>query len=326
MQVLPHARRSLVALFVVALTVVTGAHVASATTTTPAPVTGYHGVFQFTDYPQVNNRSVVGGVLLFSWADLEPTHGSFRWDLIDAKALPWVSHGKKIAIRIQTAGPDSKGVTSTPSWLFNLGVPSVSTGATRVPVYWNPLFLGNLQTFATAFSTRYEGKPYLAWVQGGIGISGETKIDNSAGRTSGLPAWRAAGYTDALWFATIKQIVGAFHGGLHSTPLVVSVANTFPGGTPGYADSLVIDWLAASAVWPQNDSLRQNTVLTNPTWHTSPSTQEQYKSTSNTGDTLRGDLSRAISLGATYAIIYGSDIKNPANQSALDWAAAQVAA
>src|SRR5207248_8956355 len=50
-------------------------------------------------YPDVAGRSLV-----YYWAQLEPKRGVYRWDLIDKDMAPWVAAGKKVILRVATAG------------------------------------------------------------------------------------------------------------------------------------------------------------------------------------------------------------------------------
>jgi len=94
-----------------------------------------------------------------AWGHLEPEKGKYNWDLIDRSAKHWIAAEKKICFRI-TASEVYDG--ATPDW--------VGTGYDPD----NPVFLEALDNFLSAFAARYDGKPYVAYIDvGSIGIWGE---------------------------------------------------------------------------------------------------------------------------------------------------------
>lgn len=94
-----------------------------------------------------------------AWGHLEPKKGQYNWDLIESSAKYWINAGKKICFRI-TALEGYEG--ATPEW--------VGTGYDPD----NPIFLEALENFLAAFAARYDGKPYVAYIDvGTIGIWGE---------------------------------------------------------------------------------------------------------------------------------------------------------
>ena len=93
------------------------------------------------------------------WGHLEPEKGKYNWDMIDNSAKYWIAAGKQLCFRI-TALEGYQG--ATPEW--------VGTGYDPD----NPVFLKALDNFLAAFAERYDGKPYVAYIDiGTIGIWGE---------------------------------------------------------------------------------------------------------------------------------------------------------
>lgn len=116
------------------------------------------------------------------WSDIEPEEGLFRWDIFDRYAMPWVEAGKKIALRIiccnQTseACPDfvreagAKGHT----FVYERPGSGLTFPPRWEPEYDDPVFLEKLSNFIQAFAARYDGNPYVAFVDiGSFGIYGE---------------------------------------------------------------------------------------------------------------------------------------------------------
>ncbi len=102
-----------------------------------------------------------------AWGHLEPEKGQYNWDMIDRSAKYWIAAGKKICFRI-TALEGYDG--ATPDWIGTGYDPD------------NPVFLEALDNFLAAFAAKYDGKPYVAYIDvGTIGIWGEGhgNIDDS---------------------------------------------------------------------------------------------------------------------------------------------------
>jgi hypothetical protein len=95
------------------------------------------------------------------WSNLEPQRGQYRWDLIDSVASHWIDAGKKIAFRV-CAKESNRNNTATPAWVGTGYAPNDAT------------FLAALEDFLKVYGARYDGKPYVAYVDvGTIGIWGE---------------------------------------------------------------------------------------------------------------------------------------------------------
>ena len=119
------------------------------------------------------------------WCELEPDEGQFRWDIVDAYAQPWIAAGKQIAFRITCS--ESRWSYATPQWVEKAGakgikfkMPTLGKGYEECdveiwdPVYDDPVFLEKLGNFAKAFARKYDGKPYVAFVDvGSFGMWGE---------------------------------------------------------------------------------------------------------------------------------------------------------
>ena len=132
------------------------------------------------------------------WCELEPEEGRFRWDLLDSYAQPWIAAGKQIAFRVTCS--ESRWSYATPQWVEKAGAKGIKfkMPAGRNdwkkceveiwdPVYDDPVFLEKLGNFAKAFAKRYDGKPYVAFVDiGSFGMWGEghtvfsSKLDQTA--------------------------------------------------------------------------------------------------------------------------------------------------
>jgi hypothetical protein len=123
--------------------------------------------------------------LRLAWAYLEPQEGRYDWAVIDRIIEKWTAHGLGIAFRIsckETSTDRIEQQFATPRWVmeagakgghFRMGKPAGPDGPWEVD-YADPVFLAKLGNFLAAFAARYDGKPWLRYVDvGSIGDWGE---------------------------------------------------------------------------------------------------------------------------------------------------------
>ena len=126
--------------------------------------------------------------LRLAWAYLEPEEGKFDWSYIDDIVKKYVPLGYGISFRIsckETGGkPNSvpeeiNGVYyATPSWVEKAGakgvIPTEYGSKSWTPDWDDPVFLEKLDNFHRAFAERYDGKPWVRYIDAGsIGEWGE---------------------------------------------------------------------------------------------------------------------------------------------------------
>ncbi len=120
-----------------------------------------------------------------AWAYLEPREGQFEWAVIDRLVDKWTAHGLGIAFRIsckETSTDRIEQQFATPRWVmeagaqgghYRMGKPTGPEGPWE-PRYDDPVFLVRLERFLAAFAARYDGKPWVRYVDvGSIGDWGE---------------------------------------------------------------------------------------------------------------------------------------------------------
>ncbi len=120
-----------------------------------------------------------------AWAYLEPREGQFDWGVIDRIIEKWTGHGLGISFRISCKETSTDRVEqqyATPRWVMEAGAKGgfyrmgKQTGPEGPwePVFDDPVFLAKLENFLKAFAARYDGKPWLRYVDiGSIGDWGE---------------------------------------------------------------------------------------------------------------------------------------------------------
>lgn len=132
-----------------------------------------------------------------AWAYLEPEEGTFNWDIIDNIINKWTQKGLKISFRIsckETSTDRIEQQFATPKWVMEAGAKGnyyrqgeiVGADGPWEPVFDDPVFLEKLENFLRIFAARYDGKPWLRYIDiGSIGDWGEghtwagSKIDYS---------------------------------------------------------------------------------------------------------------------------------------------------
>lgn len=132
--------------------------------------------------------------LRLCWAFLEPEEGKFDWSHIDNIVDKYVPMGYGISFRIsckETGGvPGSvpqeiDGVRyATPYWVKQAGAKGVDCpefGSCSWTPFWDdPIFLEKLDNFHKAFAEKYDGKPWVRYVDiGSIGDWGEGHTSSS---------------------------------------------------------------------------------------------------------------------------------------------------
>jgi glycosyl hydrolase family 42 (putative beta-galactosidase) len=300
-------------------------------TKVPVQYPKFKGIYEFAGHNRstdVNNPTLVGTSLVYYWKQLEPEKGQFNWNLIDQDMKPWVANGKKVILRVATAGwtnwdeaADSQH--GTPQWVYDQGVASVTeTDDAVLPQYWDPHFLQSWSDFVQAFASHYDGNASVTAIEIGVGDGGETKVDTHT-HSKVLSLWQKIGYNDQIWWDTIQRIIGFYTASFHHTPLALMPDASFIGKTQGFSGAQVVSYAVQQHLWLQDNGLIADPDRTlSADWQKVPTISEQRYPTTQSGDTLQQDLQTALNQGATYILVFASDIQDNANQLALEQVAA----
>lgn len=126
--------------------------------------------------------------LRLCWAFLEPEEGKFDWSYIDDIVEKYVPLGYHISFRIscKETGPAPTSVPkevdgvryATPYWVKQAGargeVPDEFGSPSWTPDWLDPVYLEKLDNFHRAFATKYDGQPWVRYIDvGSIGEWGE---------------------------------------------------------------------------------------------------------------------------------------------------------
>lgn len=191
-----------------------------------------YGIFQTMHYTDrvndpaknIDSPYLSGAEFIYTWAELEPSEGKFRWDIIDTPMAPWVKKGKRIILSFRTVVPKGKGPTqksATPSWVYNAGAQGIEFKNTNWPIYWNKVFLEKYEGFIKALASRYDGSDNIEFIIIGLGEFGTTKITR---KKKIFLEYQRQGYTEKLWTDTIMEIIKIYKRHFKKTPLAVTLS------------------------------------------------------------------------------------------------------
>ncbi|WNR42911.1 DUF4832 domain-containing protein [Paenibacillus roseipurpureus] len=128
--------------------------------------------------------------LRLAWCYLEPEEGRFDWEMIDKEIRRWTERGYGMSFRVSCKETGADQCFATPRWVMEAGAqgtffPCRSGGETWEPDYGDPIFLEKLEAFHRAFAERYDGEPWLRYVD--IGSYGDWGEGHTA--ASSLKDW-----------------------------------------------------------------------------------------------------------------------------------------
>ncbi|HBE01094.1 MAG TPA: hypothetical protein DC049_01265 [Spirochaetia bacterium] len=163
------------------------------------------------------------------WSILEPEEGKFNWNhpQWEGSFKSWIDKGFKVALKVR--GMASRGTLyddGTPQWVFDAGAKYIDETMDnytllpmkkrRIPVYWDPVYLKKAQNFIQAMGERYNGKPWLEFVQ--IAHMGQNGGMTLAGQTDTRP-WYDAGFSIPVYKDAHKKIIQSYTEAFPNTQL-----------------------------------------------------------------------------------------------------------
>ncbi len=110
------------------------------------------------------------------WSFIELEEGKFNWELLDTPAQRWIDKGKRVAFRI--SAEESWMKFATPEWVKKAGAKGFELERENhgiwEPKFDDPVFLEKVENFVAEMAKRYDGKPYVDFVDvGHFGMWGE---------------------------------------------------------------------------------------------------------------------------------------------------------
>lgn len=121
-------------------------------------------------------RIASAGYECLSWADLQPTaEEEFNWSMIDAPLEACRNHGIKLGFGVLCCNSGNNQPQDVPQWVFDAGAKYVKKKIwnyqtdlwyeKKIPVWDDPVFLKKLEKLATGLAARYDGHPYIEFVE-----------------------------------------------------------------------------------------------------------------------------------------------------------------
>jgi hypothetical protein len=118
------------------------------------------------------------------WSELEVKDNEYNWEIIDKVVEKWFPKGITIGVQVtckETYNVAGKPMYATPKWLVDSGAKGEmcfmadwGNAYFWEPDYADPIFLNKLDEFHAAFAARYDGKPYIEYIDmGSYGSWGE---------------------------------------------------------------------------------------------------------------------------------------------------------
>jgi len=250
--------------------------------------------------------------LRLGWCYLEPEEGQYRWDILDDVIKRWWAQGRRVTLRI-TCKETGDQTYATPKWVFEAGAKGELVGMYGSecfePDYGDPIFLEKLGNFINALGARYDGAPFLEFIDvGSFGEWGESHTEGSSDR-----AWP---------IEVMKEHVDIHTRAFPKTPVlmsygIISLRRTFDG-TEEELQQYMIDQGLGNRIDSGCVSFYANTYglsgvhtpwLFEPYWRTKPVDLEfaHYGHVVNTGSWNKGYtiMAAAHELHPTFAGFHG---------------------
>jgi len=151
--------------------------------------------------------------LRLAWSYLEPEEKQYNWSLLDEQIEKWTKRGYTISFRITCKETAEDQPFATPKWVMEKGAKGLfhkSPGGAEIwePDYGDPIFLDALDRFHREFSLRYDGQPWVEYIDiGSFGDWGEFHTAASGDRDWPLEAILAHLDIHVRWYKRSKLMI-----------------------------------------------------------------------------------------------------------------------
>lgn len=169
----------------------------------------------------VAHPHVAGVWAQFYWSEIEPEPGRYDWNLVEARMRPWLTVGKKAALRVYWIGsgnwPDPAAKHSTPAWVWREGAKFAyhEPSKTEIPLPWDPIYRKFARRFLEAAARKFDHDPNVLFFDVTPGAETNPYRFLALNRTDPMFKDRYADvaasdgrkYSDALWLETVRDHV-----------------------------------------------------------------------------------------------------------------------
>lgn len=268
--------------------------------------------------PEVASKSYVKGILVrVTWKDIETSDNVYNWSLIDNQITAAQSYGKKISLAVG-------GGLNSPSWLYSLGVQSISYTipfSGTIPIPWDTTFLAKWTEFITELGNRYANDTTIQLVYMTNSSTNGFEMQLPFNPT---PSYTSIAYTDQKVIDSWELVIDAFNSSFPNHYLTndfhpVNSSNAVADAIYAYAKLNIGSRYGANGWWwtqnnttvyPSQFAILQNSTTTN----LFTGIQMAYSGITSPSSFGTGGmptaLSLAISSGICYWEIWNNDITN----------------
>lgn len=195
-------------------------------------VTPHHYVFFRRDHQRIadtsflNNRSITGAQLTYTWRELEPTPDHYAFDAIRTRLAFLTQHDKRLFLQLQDVSFSETVVT--PDYLradsayhggiarkYEVGTDGVAHFDGWVARRWDPAVRARFARLLTALAREFDGR-----------IEGVVLAETSIGFED--PARQPSGFSAAVYADGIRELLSAARGAFRQSCVVI-YANFMPG-------------------------------------------------------------------------------------------------
>jgi Beta-galactosidase len=306
------------------------------------------------------DASVSGVALFVQWSHLEPESGQFDWSILDCVFEQADAHSKFVTLALSPGFTTPSWVFALPgvesqtfTFSYNNNAP-----ARPLPLPWNQPYLDAWFTFLKAVAGRYAANPEFRQIAVGGPTSVSTEMslpDRTSGDTSLPPStkgsdvaeWMNLGYTPSKYVAAWKEAFAEYHQLFPRQYLGLALYPGLPIGENGQADpaqanATRLEVIAVGLQYKRVFDLMEDGI----SGGVRPPSDPAYNAVmANCGNIVTGlqnaksataspdeqgppenALVHVVAAGVRFWEVYTSDVLNPAMQSAMAKAAAELPA
>lgn len=302
-------RLSTVALFVLALTILSGRSMAA-----PEVPYGVFSIANVSKQPQaavLANPDVDGVTLRQDWSTLEPTEGNFDFSYLDTAVASVAAVDKKVLLRIGTQSGKPAWVTSAIQTAHGLFFTFTAKNGviTTIPVFWDPTFLTKKTNMIAALGAHFTSNPAVSVVV--ASFANATSEDWNVPHTpTDVTNWLALGYTTDKLLGAGQQIIDATMSAFPNQIVTLAVGGS--GHVKGTNLDPTNDYAARTAVatarasWPGRLNVQKNDLSTSiPVF---PGTDTLYQMISDFAPDVGGQMVYQCLNDPTYRVNGGVPI------------------
>lgn len=276
-----------------------------------------------------DNSLVAGALVRIAWADLEPSPGEYRFDLVQRQVDLANDAGKKITLAILN-GPHA------PAWLKDLGTAYFSYTtqdgqSSEIPLSWDATYLENYTRLIGALGDIFSGIDTIQLVHMTNASTNGFEMQYAL-RPEDETRFLDAGYTVERYVESWQKIISVYSASFPTTPLDIEIHPVLgdadlPRSIVNHGYSIIGSRFGVFAAWWSAD----NAIETYPEMEAILAEAAQVSfagvqlagTVSGNGNRMSEDdfiesLNRASDLGATYVEIWNADLENQSLMAKLE--------